>query len=207
MRRPLLVALALSAVLVLTASPGSAAGRPQVTFVGDSVAASLGYVPSARARLGRGLRLRLDAAVCRRLVQPSCVFQGTAPSTALQAVQGYGHSLGEILIVKVGYNEGAPGYADGIDRVMRAARAQGARAVVWSTLRETSSIYVQTNRVIKQAAKRWPELRVADWNAYSRGKPWFGPDGLHLTAAGANALATLLRQNVARALAGAARKS
>jgi hypothetical protein len=207
MRRLLLLALALSAVLVLTAAPGAAAGRPQVTFIGDSVAESLDYVPSARARLGRGLRLRLDAAVCRRLVQPSCVFQGAAPSTALQAVQSYGHSLGEVLIVKVGYNEGAPGYAEGIDRVMRAARAQGAKAVVWSTLRETSSIYVETNRVIKRAAKRWPQLRIADWNAYSRGKPWFGPDGLHLTATGANALATLLRQNVARALAGAARGS
>jgi len=207
MRRLLLLALALSAVLVLTAAPGSAAGRPQVTFIGDSVAESLDYVPSARARLGRGLRLRLDAAVCRRLVQPSCVFQGAAPSTALQAVQSYGHSLGEVLIVKVGYNEGAPGYAEGIDRVMRAARAQGAKAVVWSTLRETSSIYVETNRVIKRAAKRWPQLRIADWNAYSRGKPWFGPDGLHLTATGANALATLLRQNVARALAGAIRRS
>jgi len=207
MRRLLLLALALPAVLVLTAAPGSAAGRPQVTFIGDSVAESLDYVPSARARLGRGLRLRLDAAVCRRLVQPSCVFQGAAPSTALQAVRSYGHSLGEVLIVKVGYNEGAPGYAEGIDRVMRAARAQGAKAVVWSTLRETSSIYVETNRVIKRAAKRWPQLRIADWNAYSRGKPWFGPDGLHLTATGANALATLLRQNVARALAGAIRRS
>jgi hypothetical protein len=202
MRRVLLLALALSAVLALTASRGSAGERPQVTFVGDSVAASLGYVPSARARLGRGLRLRLDAAVCRRLVQPSCVFQGAAPSTALQAVQGYGRSLGEVLIVKVGYNEGAPGYSEGIDRVMRAARAQGAKAVVWSTLRETSNIYVETNRVIKRATKRWPQLRVADWNAYSRGKAWFGPDGLHLTSTGANALATLLRKNVTLALAG-----
>jgi len=45
---------------------------------------------------------------------------------------------------------------------------------------------------IRQAAKRWPELVVADWNACSSGKPWFGPDGLHLTVTGANALATLL---------------
>jgi hypothetical protein len=207
MRRALLLVLVVAAALAVAAAPGSAAKRPQVTFVGDSVAASLGYVPSARARLGRGLSLRVDAAVCRRLVQPSCVFQRATPPTALQAVQRYGHTLGEVLIVKVGYNEGAPGYAEGIDRVMRAARAQGAKAVVWSTLRETSSIYAQTNRVIKQAAKRWPQLRVADWNAYSRGKLWFRPDGLHLTATGANALATLLRQNVARALASAARKS
>jgi hypothetical protein len=207
MRRASLLALVLLAALALAASPGSAAKRPQVTFVGDSVAESLDYVASARAKLGRGLTLRLDAAVCRRLVQPSCAFQGTAPSTALQAIQSYGHSLGDVLIVKVGYNEGAPGYSDGIDRVMRAARAQGAKAVVWSTLRETSSIYTETNRVIRRAAKRWPQLRVADWNACSRGKPWFGPDGLHLTATGANALATLLRKNVALALADARRRA
>ena len=207
MRRTSLFALALLAALVLAAAPASAAKRPQVTFVGDSVAASLGYIASARAKLGRGLSLRLDTAVCRRLVQQSCVFQGAAPSTALQAVQSYGHSLGDVLIVKVGYNEGAPGYSEGIDRMMRAARAQGAKAVVWSTLRETSSIYAETNRVIKRAAKRWPQLRVADWNAYSRGKPWFGPDGLHLTATGANALATLLRKNVALALAAVPRRS
>jgi hypothetical protein len=206
MRRTSLAALVLLAALALTASPGSAAKRPQVTLVGDSVAASLGYVASARAKLGRGLSLRLDTAVCRRLVQQSCVFQGETPSTALEAVQSYGHSLGDVLIVKVGYNEGAPGYSEGIDRVMRAARAQGVKAVVWSTLRETSSIYAETNRVIKRAAKRWPHLRIADWNAYSRAKPWFGADGLHLTATGATALATLLRKNVALALA-AARKS
>ena len=208
MRRALPLALVLSFVFVLgAAAPGSAAHRPQVTFVGDSVAASLGYVPSARARLGRGLSLRVDAAVCRRLVQPSCVFQGAAPSTALQAVRSYGHSLGEVLIVKVGYNESSFGYSEGIDRVMRAARAQGAKAVVWSTLRETSSIYTETNRAIRKAAKRWPQLRVADWNAFSHGKPWFGPDGLHLTATGANALAGLLRQQVAKALVGTARRS
>jgi lysophospholipase L1-like esterase len=34
---------------------------------------------------------------------------------------------------------------------------------------------------------------VADWNAYSRGKPWFGADGLHLSATGAVRLAHFLR--------------
>ena len=40
---------------------------------------------------------------------------------------------------------------------------------------------------------------VADWNAYSAGKPWFGSDGLHLTTAGATALATFLRPYVLQA--------
>jgi hypothetical protein len=198
-----LCALAAVAVVVTTsaaASPGAEAKRVQVTFVGDSVAASLDYISSARARLGRGLAVRYDLAVCRRLVQPSCTYNGSTPSSALGAVRSYGRSLGEVLIVKVGYNESSRGYGEGIDRVMRAARAQGAKVVVWATLRETSSIYHWTNLAIKRAAKRWPQLTVADWNAYSSGRAWFAGDGLHLTSAGANALAALLRTHVLQGL-------
>ena len=132
-------------------------------------------------------------------MQPSCSYQGTSPSTALQAVQGYGRSLGKVLIVKVGYNDSAGGYGKGIDQVMRAALADGVTGVVWVTLREERSGYRWINAAIRQAAKRWPQLLVADWNAYSAGKPWFDSDGLHLTPAGANALATFLRPYVFRA--------
>jgi len=173
----------------------------RVTFVGDSVPASISYAPLAQAELRRGLRVRLDLRVCRRLVAPSCPYQGSTPSTALQAVQSYGRSLGAVLVVKVGYNESAQGYRQGIDQVMRAALAEGAKAVVWVTLRETTGSYHQTNVVIRTAAKRWPQLRVADWNAYSRGKPWFGHDGLHLTVTGAQGLATLVRTSVLEAAA------
>ena len=148
------------------------------------------------------MHVRLDLEVCRRLVEPSCSYAGGAPSTALQAVEAYGHALGKVLIVKVGYNESSAGYAHGIDRVMRAALADGASGVVWVTLREQggySGLYHATNAVIRQATRRWPELVVADWNAYSAEKPWFGSDGLHLTTTGATALATFLRPYVFRA--------
>jgi hypothetical protein len=183
-----------------TAAP-VAKKRLKATFVGDSVSASITYVTAAQVQLERGLNVQLDLKVCRRLVQPSCPYQGSAPSTALQAVQAYGHSLGKVLIVKVGYNESSAGYARGIDEIMRAARADGATGVVWVTLREQSSIYHATNVEIRRAAKRWPQLVVADWNAYSAGKPWFGPDGLHLSTTGATALATFLRPYVFRAAA------
>jgi hypothetical protein len=84
---------------------------------------------------------------------------------------------------------------------MRAALAQGASGVVWVTLRETRDIYRWTNVAIKTAAKRWPQLVVAEWNAYSSGKPWFGDDGLHLTPTGATALASFLRPFVWKAAA------
>ncbi len=53
------------------------------------------------------------------------------------------------------------------------------------TLREERDTYAQTNVAIRAATRRWPQLQVADWNAYSSGKPWFNSDGLHMGAAGA----------------------
>lgn len=191
--------------MVGLAASASATAAPQAsavlraTFVGDSVSASITYVPSAQRQLERGFDVRLDLKVCRRLVQTSCPYRGVSPSTALQAVQSYGRALGKVLIVKVGYNEGSSGYGRGIDQVMRAALADGASGVVWVTLREMSGNYARINGEIRRAAKRWPQLVVADWHAYSAGKPWFGSDGLHLTPTGADALAAFLRPYVLRA--------
>jgi hypothetical protein len=191
----------------LLAVPCAAAARTvnkpplRVTFVGDSVSASILYATAAQKQLEAGVDVRLDLKVCRRLVQPSCPYQGSAPSTALEAVRSYGRSLGKVLIVKVGYNESAVGYGRGIDEVMRAALADGATGVVWVTLREGRSYYRPVNEAIRIASHRWPQMVVADWNAYSKGRPWFGPDGLHLTVSGADALAEFLRPYVFKAAA------
>ena len=203
--RRVLSAALLVGLLIVVSAPAAGAGASvrkaplRATFVGDSVAASISYAATAQAQLKKGLKVRLDLKVCRRLVQPSCSYQGSAPTTALQAVQGYGRSLGNVLIVKVGYNESVSGYRQGIDRIMRAALAQGATGVVWVTLKETSDTYHWTNVAIRTAAKRWPQLVVADWNTYSAGKPWFGSDGLHMSATGATELARFLRPLVFRA--------
>jgi hypothetical protein len=203
--RALLVAgLIVVAVVAATLAGNTAAATKapvRVTFVGDSVPASIMYSPRAKSILARGLATRLDLRVCRRLATASCSYQGSAPTSALQSVQSLGHALGDVLIVDVGYNESSSGYREGIDRVMRAARAQGASGVVWVLLRETRDIYRETNAVIRSAQKRWPQLLVADWNAYSRGKPWFSSDGLHMGVTGADALAAFLRPYVFRAAA------
>jgi hypothetical protein len=196
------LAVAAVAAAILAGTSAAATRAPvRVTFVGDSVPASIMYSPRAKSILARGLATRLDLRVCRRLATASCSYQGSAPTSALQSVQSLGRSLGDVLIVDVGYNESASGYREGIDRVMRAARAQGATGVVWVLLRETRDIYRQTNAVIRAAQKRWPQLLVADWNAYSRGKPWFSSDGLHMSVTGADALAAFLRPYALRAAA------
>ena len=95
-------------------------------------------------------------------------------------------------MINVGYNDWTAVYD--VDRVMRALRAAGVKTAIWVTLRETTSNYAQVNARIRNAARRWRKsLVVADWNAYSRGKPWFREDGLHLTVPGAMGLARLLR--------------
>ena len=133
--------------------------------------------------------------------QRELLVPGLGPDERAESVQSLGRALGDVLIVDVGYNESASGYREGIDRVMGAARAQGASGVVWVLLRETRDIYRQTNTVIRAAQKRWPQLLIADWNAYSRGKPWFSSDGLHMSVIGAGALASFLRPYVLRAAA------
>ena len=196
----MLAAAVVSALIALGGATGAASRAPlRVTVVGDSVADAITYVPAARRKLSRGFVVALDLRVCRRLVTPSCSFQGATPSTALEAVQSFGSRLGDVLVVDVGYNEGPVGFGAGIDRVMRAARAQGVRGVVWVTLRETLDLYRRTNIAIHRAAKRWPQLRVADWNAFSAGHSWFAGDGLHLTQTGATALAGFLRPYILRA--------
>lgn len=194
---------ATAAVLALTslcvASPALAA-KPRVTVIGDSVAASLLYVKSAVAQLKKGLDVRLDLRVCRRLAQPSCPYQGAAPPSALESIQAAGPALGTIVVIKVGYNETSATYRKGLEQVMTALRAAGVESVVWVTLAERTPDYAATNRIIRAAVARHPEMCVADWAAASRGKPaYFGADGLHLSATGAFALARLVKPFAVRA--------
>ncbi len=179
------------ALLVVAAASAGPSAKTRVTVIGDSITASFDYVPAARRYLARGLDLRSDAVVCRRLVASSCAFRGSKPSTALELVADQRRALGPVVVVNVGYNDWSAVYD--VDRVMRALSAAGVRTVVWVTLRETTSNYGRNNARIRAAARRWKGLVVADWDAYSRGKPWFREDGLHLTGAGAFGLAQLLR--------------
>ena len=184
--------VASAALVVVASSPASTSAKTRVPVIGDSITASFDYVPAARRYLGKGLDLRSNAVVCRRLVASSCAFQGSAPATALQVIGANGRALGPVVVINVGYNDWAAVYD--VDRVMRALKGAGVRTAIWVTLRETTSNYAQNNARIRSAARRWKRsLVVADWNDYSRGKPWFRGDGLHLTSSGAMGLARLLR--------------
>ena len=194
-------ALALVVVLLGVASLSSAHGAeaapaagPRVTMFGDSIADSLNYVQDARAILGEGIDLRLELAPCRKLVPVGCAYMGARPPSVLSIVkESTLAELGNIVVVAVGDTDPENTYETDMAQVVNALVEKGVGHVIWLTLREQSDGYRRINQTIEAQALRWPELRVADWEAASRGKDWFNPDGLHLNADGAIGMATLIR--------------
>ena len=195
---------------VTTTAPGRAApahGQPKppakhaalkVTMIGDSVADELRYVPSAQRLLGSGVRLRLELAVCRRLVVSSCTVAGYQPSTALVLVQQLGRRLGPVVVMAVGYNDYELRYEGDVRQVLTALRQAGVEQVLWLTMRAVHQPYLPMNAVLERIAAERPDVTLVDWNRYSRSHPnWFDADGLHLDAAGAIAMATLVHKTLA----------
>ena len=190
----LLLGVATFSTSALGAESTASAGGPRVTIFGDSVADSLSYVPDARQLLGEGLDLRLELAPCRKLVPQGCVYRGERPPSVLDIVKASSLSqLGNIVIVAVGYNDPANNYETDMAQVAIALVDLGVAHVIWLTLREQTDDYRQINAAIRDQARRWPQVQIADWEKASRGKDWFNEDGLHLNADGAIGLATLIR--------------
>jgi hypothetical protein len=180
----------LAAVLALS---GSASAPPRVTLLADSVGGVLYWDAGARERLGHRLDLRVDQESCRKLVEPGCpAFGIDAPESALAAVQRLGAELGQIVVVNVGYNEAAEGYAGRLDQVMAALVAAGVQHVIWVTLSERQDAWAEINDQIRAAPARWPQLVVADWARVKSHDDWF-VDEAHFTYLGAGAYASFLR--------------
>jgi len=77
--------------------------------------------------------------------------------------------------------------------------------MIWVTMQENRVLYRTTNAAIAAAAKRWPQITVADWHGASTTKPsWFVDDGLHLSSQGALGLARFLRPLVLASSCGTA---
>ena len=174
--------------------------------VGDSVSAALSYEPALELGIAKGFDVEFDLQVCRRLAAAGCPYNGSVPSSALAALQARGAGS-DVLVVDVGYNDDPTVYGGEMARIVRAAKALGVRQIVWVNLRETRGLYRRINAAIRTEARLFPLVQVADWNAWSAGKPWFRSDGLHLTDAGAEGLALMLRVYIVSAAKTAASTS
>jgi hypothetical protein len=75
---------------------------------------------------------------------------------------------------------------------MSALTSAGAKHVLWLTMRESRVPYPTLNALLEQAAARWPQLELVDWNdASAAHSSWFQTDNVHLTAEGGVAMAHL----------------
>jgi hypothetical protein len=188
----------------LPPSPNTPPTPPHVLLVGDSTLAALDVVTASQRAL-QGMVPDLDAAPCRRLVRPSCrsAFTGLVPTTAVEAIRIAPGPI-DVVVLKAGYNEGSGAFASYAETVLAAARARGARVVVWLTFSEGTGTQLRTyalnNAVLRSlaASGAWPELQVADWRSYaSANGAWYSPDRVHLQGSGAWATADYVSRWVA----------
>ncbi len=199
MRGALVVCAALLAAIVFAArTPAAGVARAgsveHVTLIGDSVADAISGDDRAVATLRQGVDLDLEVEPCRRVDQESCPGPaGLRPPNVVQLVKTLGSRLGPNVVVAVGYNDFEDQYAANLETALDALRAAGVKRVLWLTLRAAHHPYLNMNDDITAAARQHPEMSVIDWNVYSRSHTdWFQPDGLHLLAPGAEAMAELI---------------
>lgn len=196
--------LLLAACLLVAAAAASlaragttAVAVPDVTFLGDSASFAIGNDPVAAGILRRGVDVRLEAAVCRRLARVSCPDGDVRPPTVLDLIARDGDRLGRTVVVAVGYNDPESEYAGEIEEVVTALEAAGVERILWVTLRAVRQPHLTMNEAIRAAAARHPRMVVVDWNELARTRPsWFAEDGIHLERDGARAMAALVRRTL-----------
>ncbi|HEV8461725.1 MAG TPA: putative Ig domain-containing protein [Gaiellaceae bacterium] len=198
--RPVLLTLLVCA-LFGAATAHADSPQPNITLIGDSVATGMQWHNDAIAVLQAGLDVDWEVAVCRRLIAPSCPFEGAVAPTLVDIVQKLGPKLAPVVVVEMGYNELEQTFASSVETSINALLAGGAKRVIWLNLRVSRHPYIPMNAMLVAAAKRHPEVALVDWNKYSRSHPeWFQNDGEHLVDAGGVAMATLIHNAVQDAL-------
>ncbi len=168
-----------------------------IAYLADSVGVDLMLNGLAKALAGVGCTIEWSrAARGSRLVEGVQALRvATAAATGTDTVlvlQGYS---------KAKVNRGQ--FPSSLELLMEAA---GGRTVVWSMYGPTigcSAAYTETlaeaNRLLQEATRRWPNLRLADYPALLAAHPEFSVhDCPHLRPSGSAAVATWLAGEVRR---------
>jgi hypothetical protein len=172
---------------------------PRVTLIGDSVSSAIPGDSVALATLEQGVDLQLQIAPCRTVAGVSCPYGGSPPPTVADVVRQLGQQLGSTVIVVAGYNDPEDQFTARLGEALQALHDAGVTHILWPTLHVIPQDvqYAEMNDTLHAAAAVDPGLTVVDWDAAAHGHDnWFQPDGTHLFASGAEALATLLHSEL-----------
>jgi hypothetical protein len=186
----------------LPAVAAASAQPERITVIGDSILTAVQWNPQPLAILEHGLpQIDLQIAVCRRLTGNSCPFDGERPSNLIDLVQSLGDEIGSTVVVEVGYNDPAQGFAAAVDDSVQALLAAGVQRILWVNYHDWVPGYTQLNAILAQVLAKYPQVTIVDWQADSLNRySWFQSDGIHLVYSGAVALATLINDALVRAL-------
>lgn len=198
-----LVFTVLACVAALAAGARTAAAdvpeTPHVLVIGDSVGTGITWHTDAVTVAEQGLHIDWEVAVCRRLIGVSCVdaITGEQPPTALDLIDSM-TSVPQTVVVEMGYNDYEDTFAEAVDETMQALVARGATHVLWLTLHTFLEPYPALNLLLDDAAGRWPQLELVNWDAWALGHAadWFQDDGTHLLDKGGVAMAHLIHGSV-----------
>ncbi|MGN6796890.1 MAG: hypothetical protein ACTHKS_01940, partial [Gaiellaceae bacterium] len=146
----------------------------------------------ANTILSQGLDVDVEPIVCRKLIKPGCGAADPPPTSALGTVGQVGPALGKIVVIDTGYNDTTPELAEAVDTLMRALLANGVEHVIWVDYVERLTVWANHNAVLADAAARWPQVTIADWNAVALPHDEWFVDAAHLNTPGGRALATFL---------------
>jgi hypothetical protein len=168
---------------------------PRVLLIGDSTLLAVDRYNGYRALLG--FKYVFDAKSCRTLGIPSC-GQRPLPSNAVEAIGNADGTFDDVVIM-AGYDEWWTSFPTSFDEVVTAARAKGARHIIWLTYREgvkyklltgeqADESFVKNNQTLrdKVASGAYPDVSLAQWYPHTPADSgWFSRDGIHLTLDGA----------------------
>lgn len=159
--------------------PDMALASPDVRAVGVGESVLMAAGGEVQRAIGPGTVI--DADVAR---QPDDVLQRLA---ARRAAGYLDHAA--VVVIQIGTN----GAID-MQRMERMAElVVGVPRVVAVTVHVEREWGDHNNRVLMEAASRWPWLRLADWDtAASQHPEWLGPDGVHPNREGARQYAGLV---------------
>ena len=163
-------------------APDPAALGASVTIVGDSV--TLG---AADALLRAMPGAVVDAEVGRQFWSTPAVIAGLAERGA----------LGDVVVLHLGAN--GPFTSQQYEMIMDLL---GERTVVWVTITVPRRWETDVNEGLATRTATHEGALMADWHTLSRGtEEFFVSDGVHLTAAGQHAYASLIAETVTAAIA------
>jgi hypothetical protein len=177
-----LLGVAVAASLIVGTTRRASADALRISVYGDSVL--LGASEEITAALA-GNDVSLDA-------HENVSLLGMLPT--LDAARP---TIGDVVVLDLGYNDGAEltAWRDRLDRA--AAILDGVPKVLWLTQREFADGRAQMNDELRAVAQLHPNIEVVDWNALVSSNPdlVYG-DGIHLTPAGQAAMADLVRGRI-----------